>query len=192
MPSCAVEPSQQRLEPRRLDMEPEARPCPHEQTARPGEEDGGRGRVGGKIGRSPLHQRKRRVGAVDVDRGPAVVDARRAPAFPPPVRRAERLRSDEQRAVAGDAQRMRALGRQRIEPEDRRARSERCDRRVDIARDQRRAAPGKRPRLSSAASRPESPPRAAPAASSSHAWSRFPSGSSATGDPIVARRSAPR
>ena len=99
-------------------MQPEARLRSREQAAQAGEEDRGGGRAAGEVGGRPLRQRQRRVGAGDVDRGPAVVDAGRAPAVAPAVRRAERGGRYEERPVAGDAQRMRAVGRERIEAED--------------------------------------------------------------------------
>src|SRR5208337_3270952 len=78
--SNPLQPRQQRLQPGRLDMQPEAGVGPREKAAEAGEQDGGGGRAGGEIGGRPLHERARRVRAFDVDRGPAVVERRRASA----------------------------------------------------------------------------------------------------------------
>ena len=191
--SDCFEPGEQRLEPRRLDMQPEARVGSREQAAQPGEQDRGGGRAGGEIGGRPLHQRRA---------------ARPAPRRRPRPSRRRRWSRTSRRAIrrprrSGPASRG-APGRgamRRAWAHRARAHGGRGSARPAAAS---RCAASRSPEISvepKPATRPRREPRpvdqrafraAAPAASPSHAWSRFPSGSSATIGAIAARRSAPR
>ena len=127
----------QRLQPRRFDMQPEARLRSRDEAAQIREHDRRGRRARGEVGGRPLHAAQRRVGAGDVDRRPAVVDLVAHQPSRQPSGRAERRRRDEQRSVAGDAERMRALG-----PRARRGRraARRAQARRSPLRDRRRSA----------------------------------------------------
>src|SRR5271165_3819554 len=85
--SRPVEPGRERFDPRRLNMQAEASLRAGDEAPPAGEQDRGRGRAGGQVGRRSLHQDERRALALDLDldRDPAVVDGRGAKTLAPAV-----------------------------------------------------------------------------------------------------------